>query len=168
MKSIRLLTGRTLQCVQPSIWKLEYEVRSGAEVVGTIRFPKALSRKAEAESGDGQWIIADRGIFKQKLFVTRANDQKPVAEYVFGAFGENKIRLSESRRLRLKRDFWKHEYALTTDMNMLLFKLKERAGLKGVIDIDLDKRAESTEELPWLFFLVLYIAISNRRQRKAG
>jgi len=51
---------------------------------------------------------------------------------------------------------------------MLLFKLKERAGLKGVIDIDLDKRAESTEELPWLFFLVLYIAISNRRQRKAG
>jgi len=168
MKPILSLTGTTLQCVQPSIWKPEYEVRSGAEVVGTIRFPMALSSKAEAESGDGHWIIENRGFFKQKLIVSRPNGQKPVAEYVFRAFGENKIRLSETRSLRLKRNFWKREYALTTDMNMPLFKLKEGAVLKGEIDIILDKRAESTKELPWLFFLVLYIAILNRRRRRAG
>ncbi|MEX1139280.1 MAG: hypothetical protein WEF53_08085 [Bacteroidota bacterium] len=168
MKSIRSFTGTTLQCVQPSIWKPEYEVRSGAEVVGIIRFAMALNRKAEAESADGHWIIEDRGIFKQKLFVSRSNGQKPVAEYVFRTFGENKIRLSETRSLRVKRNFWKREYALTTDMNMPLFKLKEGAVFKGAFDIILDKRAESTEELPWLFFLVLYIAILNRRRRRAG
>ncbi len=168
MKPIRSLTGTTLQCVQPSMWKLKYEIRSGEEVVGTVHFPKALSRKAEAESADGRWIIEDKGIFRQKLFVSQASDQKPVAEYVFQAFGVNKIRLSEVRVLRFKRNFWKREYTLTTDMNMPLLKVKEGVGLKGEFDVILDRRAESTVELPWLFFLVMYIAISNRKRRKAG
>ncbi|MEX2115618.1 MAG: hypothetical protein WEB37_01925 [Bacteroidota bacterium] len=168
MKSLFSFAGRTIQCVQPSVWKLEYEVRSGDEVVGTIRFLQILSRRAEAESADGRWIIEDKGFFRQKLSVSRADDQKPVADYVFRAFGQNTIRLSETRILRFKRDFWKREYSLTTDMNMPLLKLKEYVRFKGEFEIILDRRAETTEEFPWLFFLVVYIAISNRRRRRAG
>lgn len=168
MKSIRSLAGTMLQCIQPSIWKLEFEVRAGEEVVGAIRFPSVLRRRAEAESADGRWVIEDKGFFKQRLSVSRADDQAPVADFVFSAYGQNTIRLSETRILRFKRDFWKREYSLTTDMNMPLLKLKEHVTLKGEFEITLDRRAETTEEVPWLFFLVIYIAISNRRRRRAG
>lgn len=168
MKSIRSLAGTTMQCIQPSMWKLEFEIRAGEEVVGTIRFPSVLNRKAEAESADGRWIIEDKGIFRQKLFVSRADDQQPIADHVFTPFGQNVIRLSATRILRFKRDFWKREYSLTTDMNMPLLKLKEHLRLKGEFEIIVDRRAETTEEFPWLFFLVVYIAISNRRRRRAG
>jgi hypothetical protein len=165
MRPISSFAGSTLQCLQPSMLKQEYELRAGDELVGTIRFPNVFKRKADVMSADGQWTIEEKGIFTQRLSVTRPGGENPVTVLPFGAFRDNKIHLTGSKVVRLKRNFWKQEYTLTTDMNLPVLQVKERGGLKSSFDLILDGRAETVQEFPWLIFLVLNIALFNGRRR---
>ncbi len=167
MKSIRSFAGSTLQCIQPSFLKQEYELRAGEELVGTIRFPNVFKRKAEVVSADGQWTIEEKGIFTQRISVSTSGGENPVTVLPFGAFRDNKIHVTGTKVLRLKRNLWKQEYTLTTDMNLPVLQVKERAGLKSSFDLVLSGRTETIEEFPWLIFLVLNIALFNGRRRGA-
>lgn len=166
MKHLRNYAGSTLVCSQPSVWKQEYELRSGEELVGGLRIPNILGRRAECETADGKWVIEEKGFFTSRMRITIPEKGSLVSEFEMARFGEGKIRLSPTRSLKFKRNFWKRLFLLTTDMNFPLVTVQGHVSLNDAFDVKIDLRGENYPELPWLVFAVLFYAISSRRKAR--
>jgi hypothetical protein len=52
VKEIAEVIGRELKWMQPSAWKMEYELRSGDETIATLRFRSSFGSFATAENAE--------------------------------------------------------------------------------------------------------------------
>lgn len=168
MELLRSYAGVTLDCVQPSAWKQDYELRAAGVVIGTLKTPNIFARTTEAKTADGTWVIAEKGFFTSRFRITQGVDETVTAEFEMPRFGDGKIRLSPTRVLKFKRNFWKRQYSLTTDMNASLVTVTSEVSLLGQFKVKIDHRAENYEELPWLVLTLLSYAIRNRRTAGGG
>lgn len=50
VKNLAEVIGRELEWVQPSAWKMEYELRTGDETIATLRFRSSFGSFVRAES----------------------------------------------------------------------------------------------------------------------
>ncbi|HEX9615522.1 MAG TPA: hypothetical protein VGA55_08435 [Bacteroidota bacterium] len=162
MNSFRSFAAQTVQCSKVSVLKEEYEFRFRNELIGTLKFSSAFKKRAEAQSADGSWIVEERGFWEPRILVSVAGENRPLIEIPRLLAALIKIRLPGWRILRLKRDFWKGEHALKTDMNFPLLTMKGRKGLKSTYQIAIDSRAGKLAELPWLVFVVLFAVVSEK------
>ena len=64
VKKIGEMIGRKLEWVQPSAWKMQYELRAGDELIATLRFRSSFGSFATAESADGCWTFKRVGFWQ--------------------------------------------------------------------------------------------------------
>ena len=55
MRSIRDFVGQEIKWTQPNTFKMEYELRAGEELIGTLHFRSTHGSFATAECADGCW-----------------------------------------------------------------------------------------------------------------
>ncbi|MEP0821362.1 MAG: hypothetical protein HRF44_00805 [Ignavibacterium sp.] len=168
MTGIASFAGTSLECIQRTVWKQEFDLRAANAVLGSFRFTDVFKRRAVAETLEGTWTLERKGFWKPRVFV-RDVTGKIVAEIPWNMSGEIRIRCTMARVLRLKRGGWRRtDYEITTDMNFLLMHVKRTIGLRTSLSIALTERAGHLPELPWVLAFGIFTCLvdaSGRRSR---
>ncbi len=168
-KSFVAMIGRPLQWVHPNVFKQVYELRSGEERIATFTFPKAFSRLARAESQEGCWTLEEQGFWKSRIVIKRCEEENPVATVLLKAFSNVITFTVDQRRVfRISTNFWHTEYSVSTDMGELLVSLKVKHFAKHAAEVELGRKSELLTEMPWLVFLLWYMAVTHERKAAAA
>ena len=69
MKKISELIPCDLKWIQPSTFRMLYELRANAELAGTLGFRSAFGTFATGESGDGCWTFKRVGFFQTRATI---------------------------------------------------------------------------------------------------
>jgi len=64
MQKIAMQSNQALQWRQPHLFKMEYELHAGDELVATLRFRSSFGTLATAQSADGCWTFKRAGFFQ--------------------------------------------------------------------------------------------------------
>lgn len=81
MKAFRELTHLELKLQQPVALKKEYELCADNELVGTLRWPKALGSLCVAETVDGSWTFKRQGFFNLRVSARVAGSDQDILIY---------------------------------------------------------------------------------------
>lgn len=103
MRSIPSLADHTLTVERPQWQKLRYEIRFGDETVGSLAFPKALSRTCELACAEGTWKIEPAGALKNDFVISAIPGESRTAIYHPRIWsGRNELRFPDGRIFIIK------------------------------------------------------------------
>lgn len=98
--------GETLELVQPSARRREYELRRGGQVIGWLRFPPGRRSVALAEgAGIGAFVLTAR---PGRVELRRGPDAAVMATVELARGGSALIRMVDAPQLRWHRLGWRH------------------------------------------------------------
>lgn len=168
MKSIESMIGRELQWVQPSIFKRVYELRAGDMVVARLEWMKFLGMAAKVESGDGCWVIDQKGVWKSEVTVRKCEHDEPLITIEEERFKRTqKLVLQDKKLVILKSNFWRTTFTLETDTHEPLAIVRKHGFFSLKFDVELRRRGASYAEFPWLVLLTWYLILVAIRRARA-
>ena len=81
MKNLSELAGETLVIRQPSVWKSNYELMHGEEVIGTIKSKGIFGINKIFRMGKEEWEIYRTGFWRSEIGIRQAGYELPYATY---------------------------------------------------------------------------------------
>lgn len=161
MRKIAGLAGRELKWVQPSVLKMEYELRADNELVATLRFRSSFGSFATGESLDGCWTFKRVGFWQ-----TRATVRPCGADTDIGIFKNNTwsgggtLELPDGRTFPGTTNFWQTKFGFNnTESGETLIEYKTGGLLQLSATVEIQPNAVSMPELPWMVMLGLYLIV---------
>lgn len=161
--------ARELIWVRRSRFTRVFELRSGAEVVATLRYPRAFRSFATGEAGGSRWTFAGSGVLRPRIRIRAlpSGSDAGLVTLPFLGWGGRPwtVRLEDGRRLRWAATGWSdREYVLTGANGELLLRCrrpfgKPRYGPEGQREIELEiaPLARSMSGLALLVLLGRYL-----------
>src|SRR5262245_13206354 len=99
MKAIAEFARTPLQWVQPRALKMEYELRSGDQVVATLRFRSSFGSFATGKSGDVCWTCIRVGFWRTRATVRASDADTDLAVFHHSTWSEGgTLELASGRR----------------------------------------------------------------------
>lgn len=169
MKTLSEHFGKTLQFIQPSIWKRSFELRDANEVIGTLVYPKFFSVKAEVNILDTKLEFYEPKWWKNLVEARDANRTEPLISFKPALIkNQSELELPHGESLILKSNLFSTALEILDHHNVRLVLLKSKMSMRTKFDIQIEKRSEVLDKYPWVILLVIYIDINKRRRRSAG
>jgi hypothetical protein len=163
MKTIQSVIDQELTWSQQSLFKNEFELRWGGELVATLRFPKMIGTMGEAQCGDGRWTFERKGFWKTTILVKASESDQVVGSYTnkkWGAGGT--IELSAGKKLIIWRSIWKGLSELRTEEGEPLYQIRQKSSLRLSASVRISRKALALPELPWLVLFGFYLLVMAR------
>jgi len=151
----------TFQWVPVKGAKRSYELRSGTNVVGRMRWPQTFGSLAEAEFGDDHWTFKRGGFLRPRVTVRSqgANEDSAVLELSFG--GGGLLRIRDGRCLRwIRQGFWSQRFAFADEKGVELVLIEPKFGImrrSGAVRTA--REASSLRELALLILVGWYVTM---------
>ena len=169
MKTISDYFSKTLQLIQPSIWKRSFELRDGNEVIGTLTYPKFFSVKAEANIFGTKWEFYEPHWWKNLIEIREAGKELPIASYKSPVFKKKgKLELPHGESVFLSSYIFRSTLEILDKYDTRLVVLKSKINFKTNIEIKVEKISEVLDKHPWILLLIVYVEMNARRSRSAG
>jgi hypothetical protein len=170
MKNIREVLQQPLLWTQPSAFQRVFELHAGDDVVGTLRWDKALGSLALAESSDGVWSFKRSGFLRPKVTVRVPGSETEVAIFKPSWGGEGTLRFSDGRCYQWQHtSFWRSQWALANETGeSLIHFIPEFAMFEHAAEVTLEPRAESTPDLSLLTLLGWYLVVLMAEEAAAA
>ncbi len=163
MKSLSHYAGAELQCVQPSLWKREFEISANDETIFSLRFPYFFKIEAVAEGFGKIWKFRNAKFFSTEIEVREEGYELPFAKYTAKAFKFGGMyELPRGERCKCEYNLWKGIYTVTTQSGLVLFRYERKISLKHKADISIPKRNETLDANPWMPMMIVFIDIMKR------
>ena len=164
MRKIAGLLDRELKWEQPSGFKEEYELRSGEELVATLRFRSSYGSLATGESGDGCWTFKRVGFWQPRVTVRRCNEDDNSATYKNETFGNcGMLTLSDGQTLSAESNFWQTKFEFSDESGETLIQFKADGLLHHSSYVTVGPGAANMPDMPWMVMLGWYIVVMMRR-----
>ncbi|NWF88402.1 MAG: hypothetical protein HXY50_02965 [Ignavibacteriaceae bacterium] len=169
MKTLSNYFGKTLNFVQPSIWKRNFELLDGNEVIGTLTYPKFFSVKAEAKIFDNSWEFYEPKWWKNLIEIREPGRELPIASFK-PALLKNKetLKLPSGESMILNSNLFSTTIEILDHYSSRLVSLKRKMNVKTTYEIQIEKRSEVLDRNPWVLLLIIYAEINKNRRRSAG
>jgi hypothetical protein len=169
MKPIREQIGRRLRWTQPHVFRREYELRAGEDVLATLRFEGVFGRTARAGAAEGTWIFQETGFPGRRTVVRREGSDVELATYSRRWRGGT-LEFAGGRSFIAKSlKFWPPEWGFTDREDHPLVRFRpELNPFKASARVTIERRADSLEELPLLLLVGWHAAILAKRARHRG
>jgi hypothetical protein len=169
MKSIRKIAPATLHWVQLRAIKHEFELLSGDELCGTLRWEKAFGSLASATSDDGQWTFKRVGFLNPRVTVRQPGSDLDIAIFKPGWTGSGVLEFPSGRRFQWEhKDFWRLEWTFQ-EASQELLRFKSKAGsLKMKVGVDLSPSVKNLPEASLLASLGMYLLVLMRDDSAAA
>jgi hypothetical protein len=168
MKKLSDYLGHELIIVQKNVWKREYELHSGEELIGQMRYPKTFSQLAEHDIQDERFEFYKPKFFGREVSIRKKGYQNPFAHFKTNFFGRKGIlELPKGRKLNLKFDFFRKQAGIYQGENDLLIYLRSKFSLKERSEVIIEKRSEIVDENPWVIMLAFYLSLLRKRNSAA-
>lgn len=170
MRHIAQLVGSALEWVQPRALKMEYELRSGEEVVATLRFRSSWGSFATAESADGCWTFKRVGFWQTRATVRPCGSETEIAGFRQGtwSFGGT-LEMPDGRKYLVSTNFWATRYQIQAEGGEEpLITYKTHGMLRLGAQMEIAPLAAELAELPWMAMLGWYLAVMMHNDSAAA
>ncbi len=163
MKNIRSVIDHELSWSQQSLFKNEFELRFGGELVATLRLPKMMGNLAVAESGDGSWTFQRTGFWKTKTFIKASGSADELGSYRRNTWrGGGALELTNGRKFIVWKSIWKRLSEFRTEEGEPLFEIQQRGSFRLSASVRMNRRALQIPELPWMVLFGFYLEVMAR------
>ena len=163
MKNIRSVVDHELTWSQQSIFKNEFELRFGGELVANLRLPKMIGTMGVAESGDGSWTFERIGFWKSKTVIKASGSSDELGSYTGNTWrGGGIVTLPTGKRYTVWRSIWKGVFELRTEEGEPLFQIQQRTSFRVSASVRMNRRALQIPEFPWLVLFGFYLFVMAR------
>ncbi len=169
MKTFSDYFGKTLQFIQPSLWKRSFELRDGNEVIGSLTYPKFFSVKADVKIFDKRWEFYEPKWWKHLIEIREAGRELPVASFKPAVFKrKERMALPRGGGVTFSSSFFRTTVGLLDNYGSQLAVLNRKMNIKTKYEIQIEKRSEMLDEHPWILLLIIYVELNRSRRRSSG
>jgi hypothetical protein len=140
--------------------KLESQLVSGGEVVGTLRWTKGWGTPATGESTEGSWTFSRAGLLTPKILARTPGSKMSSATMTMKWRGGGVIDLPTGRSFHFTpKGFWRSEWSLTDPAQKRLLTIRPNFGGTVGASVDVEPTAQSVRELPLMAILCWYAVL---------
>ncbi len=169
MKSLSELVGETLFIRQPSIWKRNYELLHGEEVLGTIRSKSFLGRSIIFKMEKNEWEIYQPSFWKTEIAIRQVGYELPYATFKrerlkFGGI----VKMYKGEQVKIEYKLFKKGYNIQTTSGELLVTFKDRVSFKEKTQLHIERKSDLLDKYPWVIALAWHIMLQRKRAARAG
>jgi len=161
-KTILQYTGKTLEFIQPSVFKKHYLLQYEEEQVARLDLPRTFSMNAVFSLFDKKWEIKQISFWKSTFGIYKFGYELPYAQYKGNLFGKGLIELPKGVKLKVNVGLWKGITNVYEKESKILFSVNSKSGLKEKLLISIPGSNELLHEYPWLIILICYLSIIRR------
>lgn len=160
MKKIAEVIGRELKWVQPSAWKMEYELRAGDELIATLRFRSSFGSFATAENADGCWTFKRVGFWQTRVTIRDCGSETDTATFKNNTWsGGGTLELPDGRKILATTNLWQTNFEFRTEADETLIRFKTGGLVHLSATVEILPGAAGVPELPCLVMLGWYLAV---------
>ncbi len=160
MIPLKELVGKELIWTQPKALKMEYELRSGAELVGRLRFRSSLGSFATAECAEGCWTFKRVGFWQTHATVRECGSETDLAVFRNDTWSSGgALELPGGRKYPATSNFWATEYEFQTEDGVALIRYKIHGVLHLSSQVEILPPASGLDEMPWMVLFGWYLVI---------
>lgn len=165
MRSLPSLADHTLAVVRPQYLKFHYEIRFGDEIVGSLAFPKAMSRTCELACAEGRWTIGPAGALKSEFIVKSAPDGDQAAIYHPRVWsGKNELRFPDGRIFFIKSNAWKTRTCASSSDGLEMIRFETHGVFHQEYSLTMNRTHTRTKDFSLILLLTLYVHVSSTKQ----
>ncbi|MCI0486696.1 MAG: hypothetical protein L0229_08860, partial [Blastocatellia bacterium] len=131
MKKIPEIVGQQLKWVQPSAFKMQYELQAGDSTAATLRFRSSFGSFATGESADGCWTFKRVGFWQTRATIrTCGADQERNLYADIATFKNNTwsgggtLELPDGRKFLATTNFWQTNLEFQDESGGALIQFK--------------------------------------------
>ena len=158
MDKIAELIGREVKWVQPSAWKMEFELRAGDELIATLRFRSSWGSFATAESADGCWTFKRIGFWQTKATIRTCGSEADIALFNNNTWsGGGTLELADGRKLLATTNGWRTTLEFKSETGETLVRFKSGGFIHVSATVEIQPAAAEMPELPWIVMLGWYL-----------
>lgn len=161
--------GNDLLICQKSIWKREFELRSGDEVIALMIYPRFFSHLAELTIQNETYEFYRPKLFTRNVDVRKKDYQNPFAYFKSNFFrSKGELELPKGTKLIMKFGLFRKQAEIYLGENDLLISILSKFSFKERSKAVFEKRSEVIDEYPWVIMLCFYLTQLRKRNSGAG
>jgi len=160
VKLIAEAIGRELKWVQPSAWKMEYELRADDELIATLRFRSSWGTFATAESADGCWTFKRIGFWQTKATIRACGSDTELALFKNNTWsGGGTLEFADGRKLLASTNGWRTTFEFKSETGETLVRFKSGGFVHLSATVEIQPDSAGMTELPWIVMLGWYLTV---------
>jgi hypothetical protein len=160
VKKLAEVIGRELEWVQPSAWKMEYELRAGDETIATLRFRSSFGSFARAESADGCWTFKRVGFWQTRVTIRGCESDTDIATFKNNTWsGGGTLELPDGRKILATTNLWQTNLEFKTEAGATLIRFKTAGIVHLSARVEIQPDAAGVPELLWVALFGWYLAL---------
>ena len=164
MKNIRSVVDHELVWSQQSVFRNEFELRFGGDLVATLHFPKKAGTIGVAESGDGSWTFGRDGFWKPSTVVKASGSTDELGSYRRNTWrGGGTLELRDGRTFVVWRSVWRRLSEFRTEEGEPLLQIQQRSSFRLSASVRINRKALQIPELPWMVLFGFYLLVMARK-----
>ena len=160
MKKISQLTTRDLKWIQPSTFRMLYELRTNGELAGMLSFRSAFGTLATGESEDGCWTFKRVGFFQTRVSIRVSGEADDLAIFRNNTWsGGGTLEVRGGKRFLADTNFWHSNLQFKTESGEALVQFKTGGLIHLNATVEIEPRAAGLEQLPLIVMLGWYLIL---------
>jgi hypothetical protein len=160
MRKIAELVGQELEWVQPSVFRMQYELRADDELAATLRFRSSFGSFASGESADGCWTFKRMGFWQTRATVRACGEDVDIATFKNNTWsGGGTLELPGGQKFLATTNFWQTNLEFHDESGNILIKFKTGGLIHLSAKVNVEPNALRLPELPWMVMLGWYLTV---------
>jgi len=169
MRKISDFIGNELLIFQRSIWRREFELRSGDELIALMYYPKFFGDRTELSIQNEVFEFYRPNFFRREVAVRKKGYENPFANFKNNFWGsKGTLELPQGNNLNIKFGIFKKQTEIFLGENDLLITILSRFSIKRRSEVVIAKRSELIDEYPWIIMLGFYLSQVRKRSSAVG
>ena len=169
MRKISDYIGNELLIFQKSIWKREFELRSGDELIALMYYPTFFGDRTELSIQNEAFEFFRPRFFSREVAVRKKGYENPFARFTTNFFGrKGALELPRGIKLNMKFGIFKKQTEIYLGENDLLVTILSQFSVKRRSEVVIAKRSELIDEYPWIIMLGFYLSQVRKRSSAVG
>jgi hypothetical protein len=160
MKKIAELTSQELKWVQPSAFKMCYELRAGEVLAATLRFRSSFDSLATGNSADGCWTFKRAGFLQTRVTIRECGQDTDMALFRNNTWsGGGTLELSGGRKLQASTNLWQSKLEFKHETGETILQFNSGGVIHLNAGVEIEPEAYKMVELPWVVMLGWYLTV---------
>lgn len=153
-----LVSGPPLQWVQPSMWKMNYQLVRGNKVVTTMRFKTSFHSLATVENEDGCWTFDRIGFFQRRVSVRLCGSEAEIASFRTTDWkGGGTLELQNGRHILVTTNGWQTQLEFKEATGESLMRFNCDSVWYTAATVSITTQALSAPETSWIVAFGWYL-----------
>ncbi len=169
-KKISQITGETLNIIQPSIWKSNYELKYKGELLGTIYKKSVFGSGLIVKIFNEEWEIYRPNFWLSEIAIREKGKENSFAKFKRKILSrEGFVFLPKGQKLKLQFGvFSSGKYGIYNLSGDCLVRLRDKFSFKKNTDVEIEEASDLLDEYPWVIILAWHISRLRKRSAAAG